>query len=92
MKKTLAVALSAAFAIAAISAPALAGPPEHGEKAFGAGIKFHCGASYGQLVAAAKDAGHVSGAVSGAKAFATEPLDGGPFDGMTRFEIHCLPQ
>ena len=82
MKRTLGIALAAAFAISAVSAPALAGPPGHGEKAFGAGIKYHCGASYGQLVSAARKSGHISGPVSGARAFATGPL----------FAPHCLPE
>jgi hypothetical protein len=82
MKRTLGITLAVAFAIGTIAAPAVAGPPGHGEKAFGAGIKVHCGASYGELVSAAKQGGHVSGPVSGARAFATGPL----------FGPHCLPE
>ena len=78
MKRTLGITLAVAFAIGAISAPALAGPPGHGEKAFGAGIIYHCGASYGQLVSAGKAAArageHPDFTPSGARAFATGPL------------------
>ena len=54
MKKTLGIAAATALAIGALAAPAMAGQPAHGEMAFGAGIKYHCGASYGQLVSAAR--------------------------------------
>jgi hypothetical protein len=86
MKRTLGIALAAAFAISAVSAPALAGPPEHGEKAFGAGITYHCGATYGELVSAAIRSGHIDGPVGGARAFATEPV--AALGGLTLLEAH----
>lgn len=80
MKKTLGIVAASALAVAAFAAPVAAGQPAHGESAFGAGIKYHCGAPYGQLVSAARQSGHIDGPVSGAKGFATGPL----------FAPHCL--
>jgi hypothetical protein len=37
-------------------------------------VKVHCDASYGQLVSAAKQSGHVEGPVSGAKNFVESGL------------------
>jgi hypothetical protein len=73
MRKTLGIAAATALAIGALAAPAAAAQPGHGEMAFGAGIKYHCGVSYGQLVSAARQSDHISGGVSGAKGFATGP-------------------
>jgi hypothetical protein len=66
--------------VIAMATSAIAGPPGHGEKAFGKGINYHCDASYGQLVSAAIQSDHIDKA-SGARAFATSP------NGLA---LHCL--
>ena len=71
MKRTLGIALAAAFAISAISAPALAGPPAHGESKYGLGVKAHCGAPFGQLVKASKEVPGHRPVKGGAKGFIT---------------------
>lgn len=81
MKKTLGIAAATALAIGALAAPAAAGQPGHGEMAFGAGIKYHCEMSYGQLVSTARASGHIDGPVSGAKNFVTSGL----------LAAHCIP-
>jgi hypothetical protein len=53
---------------------------DHGTYAFGKGVSVHCDASYGQLVKAAKQSGHVTGPVSGVKSFVESGL----------FAAHCL--
>ena len=68
MKRALGISLAVAFAISAVSAPAMAG------NGYGKQIKDECGLSYGQLVSSAKKSGHVSGPVRGAKYFVEEGL------------------
>ena len=80
MKKTLGIVAASTLAIAAFATPVAAGQPAHGESAFGAGIKYHCGASYGQLVSQARAIGHIDGPVRGAKGFVTSGL----------FAAHCI--
>ena len=65
-KKIVATVAATAFAIAAIGAPVAAG--------YGKDIKDGCGASYGQLVAAARASGHVTGPVGGAANFINSGL------------------
>ena len=81
MRKTLGIVAATALAIGAIAAPAAAGAPDHKDMALGAGIKYHCEMSYGQLVVAARSIGHVEGPVSGVKNFVDSGL----------FAAHCLP-
>ena len=74
------LAMTIVFVLAMTSA-ALAGPGAHGGgNQYGKGINVHCGASYGQLVKAAKASGHVTGPVSGVKSFVEDGL----------FAAHCL--
>ena len=74
------LAMTIVFVLAMTSA-ALAGPGAHGGgNQYGKGINVHCGASYGQLVKAAKATGHVTGPVSGVKSFVEDEL----------FAAHCL--
>ncbi len=61
MKKILITA--AAIAALAIPTAASAG------NGYGATTNAGCGATYGQLVSAARQAGHISGGVNGAKAW-----------------------
>jgi hypothetical protein len=70
VKKTLAIAFAVAFAISSIAAPTMAG----NKNAYGKQIKDQCGVSYGQLVKAAKQSGHVTGPVRGAKYFVVSGL------------------
>jgi hypothetical protein len=73
MKRALGLSLAVAFAISAISAPALAG--EKGN-AYGHVIKSECGKAYGQLWKEAKAAGgHMKPA--GAKGFVEDVLPHG---------------
>jgi hypothetical protein len=68
------VALASATVLAlGVAAPAAA--VHHGNgNSYGNGINVHCDASYGQLVKAAKQSGHVEGPVSGAKNFVESGL------------------
>ena len=66
MKKTLGIALAAALAISAVSAPAMAG------NGYGKEIKDRCDASFGQL---RKASPHPVTPSKGAKYFATTVLD-----------------
>lgn len=70
MRRTLAIAFAVAFALSSIAAPTMAG----NKNAYGKQIKDQCGVSYGQLVKAAKQSGHVSGPVRGAKYFVVSGL------------------
>jgi hypothetical protein len=66
VKRALILLLVVSLLLLALAVPALAGPPGHGEKAFGKGITFHCGMPYGQLVKASPH----DFPPSGARAFA----------------------
>lgn len=68
MKRVLGAAFAVAFAVSAISAPAMAG------NGYGKQIKDECGLSYGQLVSIARKSGHVTGPVRGAKYFVKSGL------------------
>ena len=71
MRRTVLATAAAVALLAATASAALAGPPAHGESMYGLGVIVHCGAPFGELVAASKDlAGHrpVTG---GVKAFIT---------------------
>jgi hypothetical protein len=51
MKRTLIIVLILALLVLVLAVPAFAYPADwSGGKAYGKGIKYHCGASYGQLV------------------------------------------
>ncbi|GAA1466919.1 hypothetical protein [Microbacterium thalassium] len=66
MRRKIAAALAGGALVvgAALAAPAAASAAGYGKQ-----INDGCGASYGQLVSAARDAGHVTGSVGGAKNF-----------------------
>jgi len=82
MRRSLIVlAMAVVFVLAMASAAFADNGKDHGTYAFGKGINYHCDASYGQLVKAAKQSGHVEGPVSGAKAFAMSE---------TGLAAHCL--
>ena len=69
-KKIIMTVCAAALATAAaLSAPAMASAEGYGKE-----IKDGCGASYGQLVSAARASGHVEGSVSGAMNFVESGL------------------
>ena len=68
MKRAIGISLAVAFAISAVSAPAMAG------NGYGKQIQDECGLSYGQLVSAGKKSGHVTGPVGGAKNFVDSGL------------------
>lgn len=73
MKRTLVALAMSVMMVFAFAGPAAA--VHHGNgNAYGYGIKVHCGASYGQLVKAAKASGHVEGSVSGAMNFVNSGL------------------
>jgi len=81
MRRAVLVLSMAVVLVLAMSATALAGNgKDHGTYAFGKGVNAHCSLTYGEkvtygsLVSAAKQSGHVSGAVSGAKKFAQSDL------------------
>ena len=59
---TMAVATVAVAAFASLAVPASASAAGFGEQ-----IKEGCGASYGQLISAARAIGHIDGAVGGAR-------------------------
>jgi uncharacterized protein YqgC (DUF456 family) len=80
MRRSVLVLAMALVFVLAMAASALAGPPAHGESKFGKGITSHCGATYGQLVSAAIQSGHIEGPVSGARGFVESGL----------FAAHCL--
>ncbi len=71
MRRKIAMTL-AAGALAA--AAALAAPTAASAAGYGKHINDGCGASYGQLVSMARDAGHISGPVGGAKNFVESGL------------------
>ena len=82
MRRSLVVlAMAVVFVLAMTSAAFAGNNKDHGTYAFGKGINYHCEMSYGQLVKAAKQSGHVVGPVSGAKAFALSS------NGLA---LHCL--
>lgn len=81
MRRAIFVLAMAIVLVLAMSTAALAGNnKDHGTYAFGKGINAHCSLTYGEkvtygsLVSAAKQSGHVEGAVSGAKKFAQSEL------------------
>ncbi len=61
------VILATAVAMMALSGTAMA-------NGYGKAIKDGCGASYGQLVATAREVGHVTGSVGGAANFVNSGL------------------
>jgi hypothetical protein len=56
-----------ATAVAIATAAALAVPAAASAEGFGQMINDGCGASYGQLVSTARQAGHIDGSVGGAR-------------------------
>jgi hypothetical protein len=68
MKRAIGIIAATAFAVSAITAPAMAG------NGYGKVIKAECGLSYGQLVSAAQRSGHATGRVGGARRFVTSGL------------------
>lgn len=69
-KKIVAALAGGALAVgAALAAPAAASAAGYGKQ-----INDGCGYSYGQLVSMARDAGHVTGSVGGAKNFVESGL------------------
>ena len=79
MKKTLGITLAVAFAISAVSAPAMAG------NGYGKQIKDQCGdLSFGQL---RKASPHAVTPSKGAKYFATTEVA----PGVTVLDFHCPP-
>ena len=78
MKRTLGITLAVAFAISAVSAPAMAG------NGYGKQIKDQCGASFGQLRQASP---HGVTPSKGAKYFATTEVE----PGVTVLDFHCPP-
>jgi len=71
MRKKIAAALAGGALVvgAALAAPAAASAAGYGKQ-----INDGCGASYGQLVSTARDLGHISGSVGGAKNFVESGL------------------
>jgi hypothetical protein len=81
MRRSIIVLALAVIMVMSMTGAALAGNgKDHGTYAFGKGVSVHCDASYGQLVKAAKQSGHVTGPVSGVKSFVESGL----------FAAHCL--
>jgi hypothetical protein len=71
MRRTVLATAAAVALLVATASAALAGPPEHGESKYGLGVIVHCGAPFGQLVAASKDAEGHRPVTGGAKGFIT---------------------